>query len=240
MAISLMRGCAREMRRGGGGRRPRGPVGRARSGRGADVVVLEARNRPGGRVEQTTLADGRLVQLGGEVVGPFHEAYRGLVEELGLTLVPAFPSLPGEDTSVLSSGRVVGDDFAWMSDADRASYEAAEAAFGEAGRDRRSRRPVVAPRRRPARPHLGRRVAARAGRDAERRARPRPGDALAGGRVGRAHVAAVGPAQGGRRGRARLLRLRGLGVRARRRGLGHGARCGWPTSSGTACATARR
>ena len=35
---------------------------------GADVVVLEARNRPGGRVEQTTLADGRLVQLGGEVV----------------------------------------------------------------------------------------------------------------------------------------------------------------------------
>ena len=39
---------------------------------GADVVVLEARNRPGGRVEQTTLADGRLVQLGGEVVAPFH------------------------------------------------------------------------------------------------------------------------------------------------------------------------
>jgi choline dehydrogenase-like flavoprotein len=28
---------------------------------GADVVVLEARNRPGGRVEQTTLADGRHV-----------------------------------------------------------------------------------------------------------------------------------------------------------------------------------
>ena len=38
---------------------------------GTDVVVLEARNRPGGRVEQTTLADGRLVQLGGEVSGRF-------------------------------------------------------------------------------------------------------------------------------------------------------------------------
>jgi monoamine oxidase len=38
---------------------------------GADVVVLEARNRPGGRVEQTTLADGRQVQLGGEVVARF-------------------------------------------------------------------------------------------------------------------------------------------------------------------------
>ena len=30
--------------------------------------------------------DGRPVQLGGEVVGPFHTAYLGLVEELGLTL----------------------------------------------------------------------------------------------------------------------------------------------------------
>ena len=43
---------------------------------GTDVVVLEARNRPGGRVEQTTLADGRIVQLGGEVIGPFQHAYR--------------------------------------------------------------------------------------------------------------------------------------------------------------------
>ena len=65
---------------------------------GADVVVLEARNRPGGRVEQTTLADGRIVQLGGEVVGPTTSAYYGLVEELGLTLVPAFLDLPGEET----------------------------------------------------------------------------------------------------------------------------------------------
>jgi len=97
---------------------------------GADVVVLEARNRPGGRVEQTTMPDGRLVQLGGEVVGPFHEAYCGLVAELGLTLEPSFPQLPGEDTYVLTSGKVVGDGFPWMSDADRASYETADEAFG--------------------------------------------------------------------------------------------------------------
>jgi len=97
---------------------------------GVDVVVLEARNRPGGRVEQTELADGRLVQLGGEVVGPFQENYCGLVAELGLTLVPSFPQLPGEDTSVLIDGHVVGDHFAWMSDADRASYDAAGQAFG--------------------------------------------------------------------------------------------------------------
>ena len=31
---------------------------------GADVLVLEARARPGGRVEQETLPDGRIVQLG--------------------------------------------------------------------------------------------------------------------------------------------------------------------------------
>src|SRR5215208_6931071 len=98
---------------------------------GTAVVVLEARNRPGGRVEQTTLADGRLVQLGGEVVGPFQKAYYGLVEELGLTLVPSFPQLPGEDTSVMTDGRYVGDDFAWMSDADRAGYDAASDAFGK-------------------------------------------------------------------------------------------------------------
>src|SRR5829696_1514330 len=98
---------------------------------GADVVVLEARNRPGGRVEQTALADGRLVQLGGELVGTFHDAYRGLVDELGLHLVPAFPSAPHEDTAVLSTGRVIGDDFAWLSEADQASYDATEAAFRE-------------------------------------------------------------------------------------------------------------
>jgi monoamine oxidase len=75
---------------------------------GTDVIVLEARNRPGGRVEQTTLADGRIVQLGGEVIGPFHHSYAELVEELGLIIVPTFPQLPGEDTWVLADGRYVG------------------------------------------------------------------------------------------------------------------------------------
>jgi len=96
---------------------------------GADVVVLEARGRPGGRVEQTALADGRLVQLGGEVVGRFHTAYTGLVQELGLTLVPSFTDLPGEDTWVLAGGRVVGDGMPWGNGADVASYATADRAF---------------------------------------------------------------------------------------------------------------
>ena len=53
---------------------------------GADVTVLEARERVGGRVEQLRIDDGRPVQLGGEVVGPFHTSYLELVDELGLTL----------------------------------------------------------------------------------------------------------------------------------------------------------
>ena len=98
---------------------------------GTEVVVLEARDRPGGRVAQTQLPDGRLAQLGGEVVGPWMEAYVELVADLGLTLEPAFPSLPGEDTWVLSSGRLIGNEFPWLSDADRATYDAAEQAFGK-------------------------------------------------------------------------------------------------------------
>src|SRR4051794_33617663 len=101
---------------------------------GGDVVVLGARNRAGGRVEQTTLADGRIVQLGGEVVGPFHEAYLGLAEQLGLTIVPSFPQLPGADTWVLADGRHVGDDFPWMDDADRASFAAMSDEFGTLAR----------------------------------------------------------------------------------------------------------
>jgi monoamine oxidase len=97
---------------------------------GVDVRVLEARGRVGGRVEQTELADGRLVQLGGEVVGPSHTAYTQLVDELGLTLVPAFAGLPGDDVWVLADGTHRGEGVPWFSDADRRSYEAAEEAFG--------------------------------------------------------------------------------------------------------------
>ena len=101
---------------------------------GADVVVLEARNRAGGRVEQTSLADGRLVQLGGEVVGPFHTAYTGLVAELGLTLVPSFPDLPGEETWVLADRTVIGAGIPWLSETDRASYDRVEEEFAALAR----------------------------------------------------------------------------------------------------------
>ncbi len=99
---------------------------------GADVVVVEARGRAGGRVEQTRLGDGRLVQLGGELTGDFHTAYRGLVAELGLTIIPGFGAqTAGVEVTLLADERVVGNDWPWFSDADRASYEAVEAEFGK-------------------------------------------------------------------------------------------------------------
>jgi monoamine oxidase len=56
---------------------------------GADVVVLEARDRVGGRVEHERLPDGRSLQLGGEVVGIGHSAYLELAAELGLEIEPS-------------------------------------------------------------------------------------------------------------------------------------------------------
>jgi monoamine oxidase len=97
---------------------------------GTDVVVVEARGRPGGRVEQTQLPDGRLVQLGGELTGEFHTAYRGLVAELGLTIIPGFgETVTGDEVAVLTDGRVVGNGWPWMTDADRSSYDAAAEQF---------------------------------------------------------------------------------------------------------------
>jgi monoamine oxidase len=96
---------------------------------GADVLVLEARNRVGGRVEQVALDDGRIVQLGGEVIGDSHTAYQGLVAELGLTLIPSYVAEPGELTYVLHEGAFVGDTPTWFSTTDHRSMEQVEREF---------------------------------------------------------------------------------------------------------------
>ncbi len=98
---------------------------------GATVTVLEARPRVGGRVEQVEIDDGRRVQLGGEVVGDAHTSYLGLVEELGLTLVPSYVAEPGEITRQVPGAVDVGDWPSWFTPADRASYDEVEAALGK-------------------------------------------------------------------------------------------------------------
>ncbi|HKV67568.1 MAG TPA: NAD(P)/FAD-dependent oxidoreductase, partial [Gaiellales bacterium] len=82
-------------------------------------------------VEQTEIADGRTVQLGGELVGDFHTAYLGLVAELGLTTRPSYVAEPGETTFDLVDGRWVGGVLTWLSDADREIAAGIGARFAE-------------------------------------------------------------------------------------------------------------
>ena len=55
--------------------------------RGLGVVVLEARDRVGGRVENGVLADGQYVELGGQWIGAGHDAIFELIERYGLRTI---------------------------------------------------------------------------------------------------------------------------------------------------------
>jgi monoamine oxidase len=101
------------------------------AGAGLDVVVLDARDRPGGRVEQVEIPDGRIVQMGGELVGDFHTAYLELIAELGLETRPSYVAEPGQITYDLVDGTWTGEDMPWMSDAERADGARVTALFAE-------------------------------------------------------------------------------------------------------------
>jgi monoamine oxidase len=68
---------------------------------GVDVVVLEARDRVGGRTLSVWEADDRLVEYGGQWIGPTQDAVLGLVEELGLA---TFPQPVDGENVLLSAG----------------------------------------------------------------------------------------------------------------------------------------
>ena len=97
---------------------------------GADVVVLEARGRPGGRVEQQMLPDGRPVQWGGEVVADWMHAYGELVGELGLTLEPSYTAIDLPPAWGAAEGVSVGERAPWMDDADSDDLARVEVEFG--------------------------------------------------------------------------------------------------------------
>jgi monoamine oxidase len=101
---------------------------------GADVVVLEARDRPGGRVEQEVLPDGRPVQYGGEVVADWMSAYVGLVGELGLTLEPSYTAIDLPPAWSTDEGVAVGERAPWMDEADRANLVRVEGEFAALAR----------------------------------------------------------------------------------------------------------
>jgi monoamine oxidase len=59
---------------------------------GLDVVVLEARERVGGRTEHGRVDDDTVVELGGQWVGPGQDRMYALIDELGLETFPTHDS----------------------------------------------------------------------------------------------------------------------------------------------------
>ena len=57
---------------------------------GYEVVVLEARDRVGGRTVNADLGDGKVVEMGGEWIGPTQDAIAELARELGVETFPTY------------------------------------------------------------------------------------------------------------------------------------------------------
>jgi monoamine oxidase len=60
---------------------------------GHSVTVLEARDRVGGRTLNRSLGNGKVVEIGGEFVGPTQNYTLGLTKELGVGTFPAYQDL---------------------------------------------------------------------------------------------------------------------------------------------------
>jgi monoamine oxidase len=79
---------------------------------GLSVVVLEARERVGGRLLNHTLRNGAVVELGGQWVGPTQDRVLKLADDLGVGVFPTY--IEGEHFLAVDGAvkRYGGDDFA--------------------------------------------------------------------------------------------------------------------------------
>jgi monoamine oxidase len=84
---------------------------------GLSVLVLEARDRVGGRLLNHKLKVGAVVEVGGQWVGPTQDRVLALAEELGIGLFPTYEE--GEHFLAVNAAvkRYSGDDFALPEDA---------------------------------------------------------------------------------------------------------------------------
>jgi monoamine oxidase len=65
-------------------------AGRALQAGATDVLLLEARDRVGGRTLNEEIGDGKVVEIGGQWVGPGQKRVLELIEELGLETFPTY------------------------------------------------------------------------------------------------------------------------------------------------------
>ena len=93
---------------GAGPRRARGGPRAARRGR--DVVVLEARDRVGGRTLNEPIGDGKVVEIGAQWVGPTQDRVLALIGELGLETFPTYVAGRQHLRARGQAGPVLGDD----------------------------------------------------------------------------------------------------------------------------------
>src|SRR3954447_24302331 len=71
--------------------------------RGATVLVLEARDRVGGRTLNEPIGDGKVVEIGGQWIGPGQDRIAALARELG---VDTFPTHSAGENVIEFSGRL--------------------------------------------------------------------------------------------------------------------------------------
>jgi monoamine oxidase len=73
---------------------------------GKSVVVLEARDRVGGKVLNKVLEDGEITEAGGTYIGPTQTRMFALTKEYGVPLYPTYDK--GSTVTVIEGNRVVG------------------------------------------------------------------------------------------------------------------------------------
>lgn len=72
------------------------------AGEGISAIVLEARDRVGGRTVNQGIGDGKVVEMGGQWIGPTQDRVYALADELG---VGTFPSYEDGDEILLLDGK---------------------------------------------------------------------------------------------------------------------------------------
>ena len=80
----------RRRRRGGGGRVRGLAAARDLVAAGRSVAVVEARDRVGGRVRNQPVGDGKVVEVGGQWVGPTQDRVLALAKDVGVETFPTY------------------------------------------------------------------------------------------------------------------------------------------------------